>query len=1099
MTFRQIVQYVLHPRRWGRAMVSAFFALIAAIAVLVGALLFVLPGKTLALPEWVMLRIEEAVAQNLPAFQFGYDTAAVEIAEDFTPTIVMKNLSLVSRKDGRSAARIGDVNFHVDMGALIAGRAEISHVDIDGVFIAARRNAEGVIDLGLGKFEGAENTQFKIEDVQSFLHENLKSTNFAALSGIDVQNVSIEYQDARANQVWLIDGGLISLAKAPDGSLALRGDFVLLGARSYASSFVANIKSKNSEEPVEFGFQISDVPAQDLASQAGALAWLKPVIAPISGALRGSYQNGAVRGLNATLQIGQGVLQPNEQSRPISFEKAHTYFTYDEAKRTFVFGDIQVQAKNLSLSAEGLAQLEWPEGAAFPKGMITQLRMENFVLNAQDYTPKPVGLDKAHADFRLTLDPFQVELGEFLGYVRDVSDPVQASGWAKTDETGWSAQLNGSIAALELSEVTSRWPSTVKPKTLNWITQHILVAKAKDVHFAAVLKPGKKPETYLSFGFKDAVVQPLNDMPAVTDGAGVFELFQHRLAVFVEKGSMGQDGKGNLDVSGTSFVIPDVREKEGPGIADIGVKGDISALMAVLDTGKIKLLSRIKQPFDFMKGRVEGRANIKFPRRKGVKFDEISLSANASVIDAKTSVYGGGELDIPRGELQLENKALRISGKGTWSKIAFDGVFKTKLAANSPITIEARPKIDEAAVRKFVPGLAKGMVSGTTGGDLLISLGAGKSPKFKLTSALRGMSLNVATLALQKPSKEAAKFTISGPLSSGKVDYDIALEARAFDIAGKVSLANGQKLSQISLAALRLGNWFKGALTMSPVQQGMFDVSVSKGNADFRKFPASLGSSSKASKSGFIRNMNVTLDRLIVSEGIALTGIKGDLAMVGGVKGPFTARLNNRAPLSGQIKRFDAGSGVEIRSNDAGAVLAAGDLMKKARGGDLFLSMTPTGQSGTFDGALNVKNVRMLDAPAMVELLNALSIIGLLNQLNEKGLLLQEVEARFRLTPTQVILRRSSAFGPALGMSLDGYYTLGAGVMDMQGVLSPLFIVNGIGSPLTRKGEGLLGFSFILKGTSDKPKVKVNPLSIFTPGMFREIFRRPPPKYESDQ
>jgi hypothetical protein len=119
--------------------------------------------------------------------------------------------------------------------------------------------------------------------------------------------------------------------------------------------------------------------------------------------------------------------------------------------------------------------------------------------------------------------------------------------------------------------------------------------------------------------------------------------------------------------------------------------------------------------------------------------------------------------------------------------------------------------------------------------------------------------------------------------------------------------------------------------------------------------------------------------------------------------------------------------------------------------------------------------------------------------LNEKGLLLQEVDARFRLTPTQVILRRSSAFGPALGMSLDGYYTLGSGVMDMQGVLSPLFIVNGIGSPLTRKGEGLLGFSFILKGTSGKPKVKVNPLSIFTPGMFREIFRRPPPKYESDQ
>ncbi|WP_322866161.1 hypothetical protein U5922_008140 [Aquicoccus sp. G2-2] len=47
---------------------------------------------------------------------------------------------------------------------------------------------------------------------------------------------------------------------------------------------------------------------------------------------------------------------------------------------------------------------------------------------------------------------------------------------------------------------------------------------------------------------------------------------------------------------------------------------------------------------------------------------------------------------------------------------------------------------------------------------------------------------------------------------------------------------------------------------------------------------------------------------------------------------------------------------------------------------------------------------------------------------------------------------------------------------------------------LTRKGEGLIGFNFKLLGTPDNPKVKVNPLSLFTPGMFREIFRRPPPK-----
>ena len=52
---------------------------------------------------------------------------------------------------------------------------------------------------------------------------------------------------------------------------------------------------------------------------------------------------------------------------------------------------------------------------------------------------------------------------------------------------------------------------------------------------------------------------------------------------------------------------------------------------------------------------------------------------------------------------------------------------------------------------------------------------------------------------------------------------------------------------------------------------------------------------------------------------------------------------------------------------------------------------------------------------------------------------------------------------------------------------------NGIGSLFTRKGEGLIGFNYRLTGAAKEPNVSVNPLSALTPGMFRELFRRPPP------
>ncbi len=60
-------------------------------------------------------------------------------------------------------------------------------------------------------------------------------------------------------------------------------------------------------------------------------------------------------------------------------------------------------------------------------------------------------------------------------------------------------------------------------------------------------------------------------------------------------------------------------------------------------------------------------------------------------------------------------------------------------------------------------------------------------------------------------------------------------------------------------------------------------------------------------------------------------------------------------------------------------------------------------------------------------------------------------------------------------------------------MLSPIYFLNGIGSIFTRKGEGLIGFNFNLTGPASQPNVSVNPLSALTPGMFREIFRRPAP------
>ncbi len=240
--------------------------------------------------------------------------------------------------------------------------------------------------------------------------------------------------------------------------------------------------------------------------------------------------------------------------------------------------------------------------------------------------------------------------------------------------------------------------------------------------------------------------------------------------------------------------------------------------------------------------------------------------------------------------------------------------------------------------------------------------------------------------------------------------------------------------------------------------------------------------------------MSLRLDRLQITEGIALRDFRGDFSGLGGFSGAFTGKVNGGPEIRGTVVPQNGRSAVRLQSADAGGVVGAAGFVKNGVGGALDLTMLPVGAAGTFDGVLSVRDLRVRDAPSIAALLDAISVVGLLRQLDGEGLAFDAVDAKFRLTPTQVIVTQASAVGPGLGISLDGIYTLASKQIDFQGVVSPFYLLNGIGSFLTRKGEGLIGFNFNLAGNAANPDVRVNPLSALTPGMFREIFRRPVPE-----
>jgi hypothetical protein len=313
----------------------------------------------------------------------------------------------------------------------------------------------------------------------------------------------------------------------------------------------------------------------------------------------------------------------------------------------------------------------------------------------------------------------------------------------------------------------------------------------------------------------------------------------------------------------------------------------------------------------------------------------------------------------------------------------------------------------------------------------------------------------------------------------------MVLTGPGLEVEGELATRDGGGLDEAKFSRVRVGDWFDAAVSLTGNGAGQSpDVAVTGGRLDLRALPEGGGGGGPVS---------LALDRLTVSSGIDMTDFRGAFDTRGGLDGSFTARVNGGGPIEGTVTPSDRGNVIRMTSGDAGAVMASAGIFDQGRGGSLDLSLVPRGPDGHYDGRASFSRMRVQNAPALAELLSAISVVGLLEQLNGEGLAFNNGEVQFILTPEAVQITQGSAVGASLGISFAGLYQTVGRKLDLQGVISPIYLVNGIGQIFSRRGEGFFGFNYALTGSADAPQVSVNPLSLLTPGMFREIFRSAPP------
>lgn len=1046
-------------------------------------------------PGWIAADLAQRINRDLAGQVLRFQDIGLRLDRTMTPRVTLREVSLQDGS-GQPLMDLSGLDIALSRGALLQGAVRPARVRLDGAQLVLRRQPSGALSIAA---QGMTDVQGTVPEQIGAL---LSRPQFSSLREMTAQDLRLRYEDARAGRAWSADGGQATLERKGD-VVTLRGNVTVLGARDYATAIEVNYEGEVGSARAEFGFRFEDMPAQDIAGQSPALAWLSAVDAPISGAMRASVDGtGTLGPVDATLQIGAGALQPNPETTAIPFDSARSYFTYEPDAQEIRFSEFSVDSSWGRARAEGIARLVGVEDG-WPQQFQAQIVVDEIVADPADLYPEPVSFEGASMYMSLRLDPFHLSIG--AAHLADQDRMLRLAGDIRAGSEGWALSLEGGMDALAPDRLLALWPRQIKPRTRDWIYGNVQGGGLRDIQLAVRARDGAAPDVFLGFAFERLDAAFMRDMPRIEGASGHASIDDNRFVLFLEDGHVDAAEGGRVDLSGSSFAIPDIRIPRGPAEVRLATDSRITAALSLLDAPPFRFLTKAGQPVTLADGRARLNGRLDFPLKQRLTPEEVAFEVEGALRDLRSeTLVEDRVLSAQRLRLDASNGGIEIGGAIRVDDLPLRGTWAMPLGpeAGGVSRVDAETEISSEAADALGLGLPSGSLSGAARGKVTIDFARDTPARLMLTSDLAGLGLRVPQLGWRLSEAQTGQIEVTGRLGEVPRIDALDLDAPGLRARGSVTLDAGGGLERAEFDRVEIGDWLRAPVTLIGRGAGVPPrVEVSGGTIDLRggsPFGGGGGAGSDGAAAAGGGPVTLRLDALRVSDGMEIAPFAADLDLADGVRGEVTGRLNGATPIRGDVVPMDGRAAFRIRSDDAGRLLAAAGVLRQSRDGQLDLSLTPASEPGSYDGVLEITDLRVKEAPALAALLNTISVVGLLEQFDGQGLYFSDIAARFRLTPARLTLLESSAVGASVGISMDGYYDIGRQQMDMQGVISPVYVLNAIGQVFTRRGEGLIGFNYTLKGPASDPRVGVNPVSGLTPGFLREIFRRPVPRVEGD-
>lgn len=1104
-----------------------------------------LAGGPISLPSLIP-PIEEAINEQLTDLHVKIDDAVLLRSPDGPGVLFrLRNIRLID-KDGVTVAQAPAAAIGLSGSALLSGRIAPGSVDFIGPRVLLSYSADQGVALSFSQPPGtgpaveqaspdiviakgsdapadASRRSFDLSKAASDVFDRARSGNTSFLTSFGFKDAIVVLSQDGRQSLWQVPDFAIDLEHKDNRS-------VLVGEANIASSrgdwqLEVRTEQHTKQNSLSITALIENLVPSGIAGNFPSIGILSALEMAIDGEARVQVSDeGKFLSGEANLRLAPGLITPPwDRETPTRID--HGDFTVRYLKNTHVIelapSTVRWGKSEATFSGEFRPILD-AEGN--PVSWDFSLKADDAVFGVEEFGLGPIEIDEltltgnlSPAEGRLTISRFIIRSG-------DASVTVAGNVF---DAPGSPAiSLAGEVSPMAGDMLKLFWPRLVAGKARGWVFENVTGGQIQGGKFDVNLPGGKLAEMMeqgaeapdgainAELDFNGVAVNYIDGLPPVVLGPTKLTISGTEFSISSPEAKVIVAPGQEIAITDGRFFVPDLREDPHQAVITFNGTATTPTVLQVLDHEPLGYIRAIGMKPDFLGGTVEGEFTLSMPIKLNLEFDEIKMSGLARINDAVASNLVG-DMDIEGGALNVTLSQDRVTAmgeikiKGVPAQVEWERVFTAANDQQPPIKVTT---VLDGALREELGLKVNHLVKGPTPLTLLVTGIGQPNQTLSMEADLTNAQLLFGSMGWTKPAGQAATVSLDVLQNDdGSTDLkNLQMVGDKIAVFGEVSLDSNQHVKSFYFSDFSINPQTHVEITANVRDDQVLDVTALGTSFDGRQFFSSLFSAGQLVDDGsadssdpFGIDFTAKIGRVIGYHDTEATDVVVSLKKRSGriVALNATGRLNGKARAVVDIVQKKGTRLLKAEALDAGAAFRLIGFYGNIEGGKSSLQVNlDAGSAGAKSGTLWAENFAVVGDAVMTDVLTdpsaAAAIGNRKQQIARSRIVFKRLRAPFSVGAGKFRLTDAYMNGPALGATMRGTVDFKSKRIDLTGTYVPLYGLNSalgaipiLGRVLVgRQGEGVVGITFAIKGKLDDPNVLVNPISMMTPGIFRQIF-----------